>query len=263
MDNDKVKRGIDEIETINIEVEHRVLKLVAENEQLKQTYKKLYDSIKPARTSFGHYSLKEELRNLKGKAVDENVVTSPTIALKMYEIDVRPIASRLLHNRMVHFEYLRSTEEQAATLRDIVKQGKSRNPLNSSLDYACVTMIVLLRFENEPLTSRFIVKVQLSLLSVGDFVKASWSLVHSDLPTSRFLTTGRLIDGSPCSGIDMVITNLDLEPKVDTMMWDFLDLSRWKELSKEMSSKILSCGDGSRRKIFKPIASLITKGKLK
>nr|GFB44127.1 hypothetical protein [Tanacetum cinerariifolium] len=87
-------------------------------------------------TSFGHYSLKEELRNLKGKAVDENVVTSLTIALKMYEIDVRPIASRLLHNRMVHFEYLRSTEEQAATLRDIVKQGKSRNPLNSSLDYA-------------------------------------------------------------------------------------------------------------------------------
>nr|GEV56076.1 hypothetical protein [Tanacetum cinerariifolium] len=33
--------------------------------------------------------------------------------------------------------------------------------------------------------------------------------------------------------------------------------SRWKELSNEMSSKILPCGDGSCRNTFKPIASLI------
>nr|GEU57305.1 hypothetical protein [Tanacetum cinerariifolium] len=39
--------------------------------------------------------------------------------------------------------------------------------------------------------------------------------------------------------------------------------SRWKELSKETSSKILSFGDGSYWKTFKPIASLIAKGKLK
>nr|GEV23269.1 hypothetical protein [Tanacetum cinerariifolium] len=36
------------------------------------------------------------------------------------------------------------------------------------------------------------------------------------------LTTGRLIDGSSCDGIDMVIKDLDLEPKVDAMMRDFL-----------------------------------------
>ncbi|GJZ04393.1 integrase, catalytic region, zinc finger, CCHC-type containing protein [Tanacetum coccineum] len=40
---------MDEIETLNIELEHRVTKLVAENEHLKQTYKQLYDSIKPKR----------------------------------------------------------------------------------------------------------------------------------------------------------------------------------------------------------------------
>nr|GFA24433.1 hypothetical protein [Tanacetum cinerariifolium] len=55
----------------------------------------------------------------------------------MYEIDVQPIASRLLHNRMVHPEYLTYTEEQATTLREIVEQGKLQNLLNSSLDYAC------------------------------------------------------------------------------------------------------------------------------
>ncbi|GKF99974.1 hypothetical protein Tco_0301665, partial [Tanacetum coccineum] len=52
----KVKHGIDVIETINIELEHKVAKLLAENEQLhkekkhlKQTYKDLFDSIKSTR----------------------------------------------------------------------------------------------------------------------------------------------------------------------------------------------------------------------
>ncbi|GJT31647.1 hypothetical protein Tco_0922066 [Tanacetum coccineum] len=49
MNEDKAKKDIEEIETINIELDHRVSKLVAENEHLKQTYKQLYDSIKPTR----------------------------------------------------------------------------------------------------------------------------------------------------------------------------------------------------------------------
>ncbi|GJS24366.1 retrovirus-related pol polyprotein from transposon TNT 1-94 [Tanacetum coccineum] len=49
MNEDKIKKDLEEIETINIELDHRVSKLIAENEHLKQTYKQLYDSIKPAR----------------------------------------------------------------------------------------------------------------------------------------------------------------------------------------------------------------------
>ncbi|GJX41004.1 hypothetical protein Tco_0255994 [Tanacetum coccineum] len=45
----KVKHDIDVIETINIELEHKVAKLLQENEHLKQTYKELYDSIKKTR----------------------------------------------------------------------------------------------------------------------------------------------------------------------------------------------------------------------
>ncbi|GKE12946.1 hypothetical protein Tco_1416497 [Tanacetum coccineum] len=62
---------------------------------------------------------------------------------------------------------------------------------------------------------------------------------------------------------DMIIKNLELEPMIDAMMRDFLVPFRWKELSKETCSKILPCGDGSCWKTFKPIASLIAKGKLK
>ncbi|GJZ61747.1 retrovirus-related pol polyprotein from transposon TNT 1-94 [Tanacetum coccineum] len=45
----KVKHDIDVIETINIELEHKVAKLLKENETLKKHYKKLYDSIKTTR----------------------------------------------------------------------------------------------------------------------------------------------------------------------------------------------------------------------
>ncbi|GJS18783.1 retrovirus-related pol polyprotein from transposon TNT 1-94 [Tanacetum coccineum] len=60
----KVKNDIDVSETINIELEHSVAKLLAENEQLhkekehlKQTYKDLFDSIKSTRdldTTYSH-----------------------------------------------------------------------------------------------------------------------------------------------------------------------------------------------------------------
>ncbi|GKF28834.1 hypothetical protein Tco_0095176 [Tanacetum coccineum] len=49
MNEDKIKKDLEEIETINIELDHRVSKLIAKNKHLKQTYKKLYDSIKPLR----------------------------------------------------------------------------------------------------------------------------------------------------------------------------------------------------------------------
>ncbi|GKA33313.1 hypothetical protein Tco_0719680 [Tanacetum coccineum] len=62
---------------------------------------------------------------------------------------------------------------------------------------------------------------------------------------------------------DMIIKNLNLKPTIDAMMREFLDPSWWKELRKETSSKILPCGDESCWKTFKPITSLIAKGKLK
>nr|GEY13637.1 hypothetical protein [Tanacetum cinerariifolium] len=49
MKEEKIKQELEEIETINIELDHRVTKLIAENEHLKQTYKQLYDSIKSSR----------------------------------------------------------------------------------------------------------------------------------------------------------------------------------------------------------------------
>ncbi|GJV68869.1 reverse transcriptase domain-containing protein [Tanacetum coccineum] len=88
---DKIKKGLEEIETINIELDHRVTKLIAKNEHLKQTYKQLYDSIKPARIRSKEQSLKDNLRKLKGKSLVDNDVTKHPSDPEMLKIDVEPI----------------------------------------------------------------------------------------------------------------------------------------------------------------------------
>ncbi|GKA47893.1 retrovirus-related pol polyprotein from transposon TNT 1-94 [Tanacetum coccineum] len=136
INEDKIKKDIEEIEMINIELDHKVSKLIAENEHLKQTYKQLYDSIKLTRIQSKEQCLKDELKKLKGKDLADNVVTKNTIAPEMLKINVEPIDPRFLNNRTAHSNYLRHTQEQAAILKEIVEQGKSQNPLNNSLDSA-------------------------------------------------------------------------------------------------------------------------------
>nr|GEW54642.1 copia protein [Tanacetum cinerariifolium]GEW56558.1 copia protein [Tanacetum cinerariifolium] len=142
MNRDNVKKNMEDIETINIELDHRVSKLIAKNEHLKQTYKQLYDSIKPTRVRSKEQcdaltnqvnqksvkisdlnanlqeqcliiaTLKDELRKLKGEDLVDNAVIKHTITPEMLKVD------------------------------EIVEQGKSQNPLNNSLDHA-LTLVYL------------------------------------------------------------------------------------------------------------------------
>nr|GEY89517.1 integrase, catalytic region, zinc finger, CCHC-type, peptidase aspartic, catalytic [Tanacetum cinerariifolium] len=164
---EKIKKDLEEIETINIELDHRVTKLVTENEHLKQTYKQLYDSIKSSRVRLKEQrddlvkqvniksaknsdlnaslqekalvitALKDTLRKLKGKAVVDEAVTLHPIDLELLRIDVGPLAPKLQNNKTAHYDYLKHTQEETATLREIVKNARLLNPLNTSLDYAC------------------------------------------------------------------------------------------------------------------------------
>ncbi|GKD64477.1 hypothetical protein Tco_1306585, partial [Tanacetum coccineum] len=149
-----VKKDIDEIETINIELEQRVAKLIDENEHLKQTYKKLYDSIKPSRVRSKEHveslvnqlnqksteitdlnaqlqeklfvitTLKNNLRKFKGKDIVDNaaqVSNATTISPGMYKLDPLTLAHKDKNNRETHIYYLKHTMEQAAILREIVE----------------------------------------------------------------------------------------------------------------------------------------------
>ncbi|GJV20073.1 retrovirus-related pol polyprotein from transposon TNT 1-94 [Tanacetum coccineum] len=84
-------------------------------------------------------ALKDDLRKLKGKALVDNEVLKHPSDPEMLKIDVEYLNPRLLNNRLAHSDYLKHTQEEAAILKEIVKQGKSQNPLNTSLEYACNT----------------------------------------------------------------------------------------------------------------------------
>ncbi|GJX88709.1 retrovirus-related pol polyprotein from transposon TNT 1-94 [Tanacetum coccineum] len=100
MNEDKIKKDLEEIETINIELDHRVSKLIAENEHLKQTYKQLYDSIKPTQKVLVITALKDDLRKLKGKSLVDNDVTKHPSDPEMLKIDVEPITPKLYTKRI-------------------------------------------------------------------------------------------------------------------------------------------------------------------
>nr|GFA27706.1 hypothetical protein [Tanacetum cinerariifolium] len=122
---EKIKRELEEIVTINVELDHKVPKLVAENKHLKQTYKQLYDSIKSSRVRskeqcdalikqvnikstknsdlntslqekvFVITALKDTFSKIKGKSVVNEAVPLQSIDLELLKIDVAPLAPKL------------------------------------------------------------------------------------------------------------------------------------------------------------------------
>ncbi|GJU25774.1 hypothetical protein Tco_1164395 [Tanacetum coccineum] len=157
---DKIKQDLEDIETINIELDHRVTKLIAENEHLKQTYKQLYDSIKPARIRSKEQcdglinqvniksaeisdlnaslqekvlaitTLKDELRKLKGKSLVDNNVSNHPSDLELHQVNVEPITPKLLNKKTTHSAYIKHSQEEAAEM--LSKISKTCPSINSS-----------------------------------------------------------------------------------------------------------------------------------
>nr|GEW85781.1 hypothetical protein [Tanacetum cinerariifolium] len=159
---EKIKRELEEIETINIELDHRVTKLVAENEHLKQTYKQLYDSIKSSRVRSKEQcddlikqvniksaensvlnaslqekvlviiALKETLSKLKGKVIVNEAVTLHPIDPELLKIDVAPLAPKLQVNLLTSAS---GSQPQGNTKKDRIEQTQSRAKKNKLKDH--------------------------------------------------------------------------------------------------------------------------------
>nr|GEU77559.1 putative reverse transcriptase domain-containing protein [Tanacetum cinerariifolium] len=134
----KVKIEVEEIETLNLELDHKVTKLAAENEHLKQTYKQLFDSIKSSRVQS-----KEQCDDLINKVNLKSVeVSDLNVSLQEKVLVITDLKEQLNKlkgkaNRTAHSDYIRHTQEEAATLKEIVESERILSPLNTSLAYAC------------------------------------------------------------------------------------------------------------------------------
>nr|GEY23047.1 putative ribonuclease H-like domain-containing protein [Tanacetum cinerariifolium] len=123
-----VKRKVEEIETLNIELDHKVTKLLAEVSDLNASLQEKALVIT---------ALKDQLHKLKGKAVLSEVVSLNPIDSELLKVDVAPLAPKLRKNRTAHTDYIRHTQDEAATLRELVESKRLLSPLNTSLDYTC------------------------------------------------------------------------------------------------------------------------------
>nr|GEZ10124.1 hypothetical protein [Tanacetum cinerariifolium] len=160
----KVESKVEDIETQNLELDHRVTKLTAKNNHLKQTYKQLFDSIKSSRVQSKEQcddlinqvnlksvevadlnaSLQEKVlvitalkEQRKGKAVLSKAVSLNPLDPALLQVDVVPLIPKLRKNRTAHIDYLKHTLEEAATLRELVESERLPSPLNTPLAYAC------------------------------------------------------------------------------------------------------------------------------
>ncbi|GKA89397.1 hypothetical protein Tco_0811209 [Tanacetum coccineum] len=126
------------------------IKSLSGNMNEDNTYKQLYDSIKPACDAlitqinaksvensdknaqlqekvFTITALKEELRKLKGKSVvacRDSVNKPKVIAPVVHKVDMETLSPKLKNNREAHEDYIRITKENADTVRDIVEQAR-------------------------------------------------------------------------------------------------------------------------------------------
>ncbi|GJU40322.1 hypothetical protein Tco_1193279 [Tanacetum coccineum] len=86
-------------------------------------------------------ALKNDLRKLKGKDTVDNAAqmsNATTMAPRMYKVDPIILAPQVKNNREIYEYYLKHTIEEAAILREVVEQAKSRNPLDIASYSACV-----------------------------------------------------------------------------------------------------------------------------
>ncbi|GJV01759.1 hypothetical protein Tco_1335328 [Tanacetum coccineum] len=117
----KINKEIEILETINIELEHSVAKLLAENEKLhkenehlKQTYKDLYDSIKKIRVQTKDHN-DPLIAQINSKTV-ENAIFKGSYSRKEYSrIEVRQFRDTLIQ----HMESVKkSIDERAQNKRE-------------------------------------------------------------------------------------------------------------------------------------------------
>ncbi|GJY46458.1 hypothetical protein Tco_0435521 [Tanacetum coccineum] len=115
--------------------------LKAEIQAKDMTIKKLKAHIKHINETSTSETLKNDLRKLKGKDIVANVaqmLNASIIAPKMYKLNPVILSLKVKNNRKAHEYYLKHTMEQAAILKEVVKQAKSQNPLDSASYLACM-----------------------------------------------------------------------------------------------------------------------------
>nr|GFB44955.1 hypothetical protein [Tanacetum cinerariifolium] len=102
----------------------------------------LFDSIKSSRVQSKEHCddliNKVNLKSVEVSDLDVSLQEKVLVITALKEqVDVALLVPKLHKNRTAHTDYIRHTQEEADTLREIVESERLLSPLNTSLAYAC------------------------------------------------------------------------------------------------------------------------------
>nr|GFD14041.1 hypothetical protein [Tanacetum cinerariifolium] len=100
-----VKRDVEEIETLNIKLDHKSVEVSDLNASLQEKFLVIT-------------ALKVQLDKLKGKVVLTEAISLNPVDPELLKVDVPPLVLKLRKNRTAHTDYIRHTLEEATTLRE-------------------------------------------------------------------------------------------------------------------------------------------------
>ncbi|GJT74968.1 retrovirus-related pol polyprotein from transposon TNT 1-94 [Tanacetum coccineum] len=123
---------------LKMEENRNIDREIALEKKIKQLDNIIFKRGQSAQTEQGLViaALKNELRKLKGKALDKEATETHSVDPKVSKDNMEPITPKLLNKRTAHSSYIKHTQEEALVLRDIVEHVKANYPQDSLLESA-------------------------------------------------------------------------------------------------------------------------------
>ncbi|GJY02034.1 hypothetical protein Tco_0360186 [Tanacetum coccineum] len=186
----KIKKEIDAYETINIELEHSVAKLLTENEHLnkenetlKKHYKDLYDSIKITRSK----TIEQTTSLLANNADLKAQIQEKVFAIAALKNDLRKLKGNSVDTKFAKTSVLGKPVLQSLRNQSVVRQPnafKSERPQMSKPRFA--SQVDVNNNLSRPVTQHYLPKRRESIFAKPDHMIASSESRNSSKNMPRF-----------------------------------------------------------------------------
>ncbi|GJU96278.1 hypothetical protein Tco_1321034 [Tanacetum coccineum] len=179
----KIKKEIDVLETMNIELEHTVAKLLKENETLKKHYKDLYDSIKIMRSK----TIEQTTSLLANNADLKAQIQEKVFAITALKNDLRKLKGNSVDTKFAKTSVLGKPVSQSLRNQSVVRQPnvfKSKRPQMSKPRFA--SQVDVNHNLSRPVTQHYLPKRSESAFSKPNHMIASSSSRNSSKNLPRF-----------------------------------------------------------------------------
>ncbi|GJW71166.1 hypothetical protein Tco_0128083 [Tanacetum coccineum] len=179
----KIKKEIDVLETINIELEHSVAKLRKENETLKKHYKDLYDSIKITRSK----TIEQTTSLLANNADLKAQIQEKVFAIAALKNDLRKLKGNSVDTKFAKTSVLGKPVLQSLRNQSVVRQPnafKSERPQMSKQRFA--SQVDVNNNLSRPVTQHYLPKRRESVFAKPDHMIASSESRNSSKNMPRF-----------------------------------------------------------------------------